>query len=655
MNAPNADPPPASLWRPSHVAGVFIAFTSIALFLYADTSWPMVLYTLLTDGAVLGAWLFSAWGWGTLAWAWGRSDDVDTRVLRCVSKIGVGLGVLSLATLGLGLIGQMNGAVAWTLVGLGASVGVGLVVRGLKKKERFPRQAGRGLWGWLALVGVPFVAIVIIAALFPPGLLWGDEPHGYDVVAYHLQLPREWFELGRIVPLSHNVFSYFPFNVEMQYLLAMHLRGGPWQGMYLSQLMHATYVGLSVVAVYGAARTFASSRHALLAALACATVPYLSMLAPVAYNEGGLLLYGTLAAGWMIRGVRQLSSVPAPPTARTETTENFFAASVMGGLAVGCKLTAFPVVLVGLGIAGCLTLMSRRIVGRGIVFCGVIVLTGLVVSSPWLVRTAIWANGNPVFPERAELLGQAGFSDQQVERWRQAHSPREDQQSVAGRLGALWTQVASDVRFGYVLLPFGLTCGLLAWRKPEARVLLVWLLLQALFWISLTHLQGRFFVLAIPTCALLVACVDWRRGWFALPVALVCVSAALGWFALHGRLMTYLQLDRQVGLLGRVNLTGLTPFDPATEPNAPLVALVGDAKAFWYQIPMSRLRYRSVFDVDASNDKKIVDAWLGEPVEKLPAGRIVVIDHDELRRFSKTYKHLPAPPDGETGVEVIRR
>ena len=68
-------------------------------------------------------------------------------------------------------------------------------------------------WHWLWLAALPPLAVALVGACVPPGMLWTpDEPHGYDVVAYHFQVPREWYELGRIVPLKHNVFSYFPFG-----------------------------------------------------------------------------------------------------------------------------------------------------------------------------------------------------------------------------------------------------------------------------------------------------------------------------------------------------------------------------------------------------------------------------------------------------------
>ena len=89
------------------------------------------------------------------------------------------------------------------------------------------------------------LGMALVAATLPPGMLWPDDPLPYDVLEYHLQGPREWYEAGRIEPLRHNVYTFFPFNVEMQFLLAMHLRGGPWAGMYLAQLMHVAYVALN--------------------------------------------------------------------------------------------------------------------------------------------------------------------------------------------------------------------------------------------------------------------------------------------------------------------------------------------------------------------------------------------------------------------------
>jgi hypothetical protein len=72
------------------------------------------------------------------------------------------------------------------------------------------------------------------------------------------------------------------------------------------------------------------------------------------------------------------------------------------------------------------------------------------------------------------------------------------------------------------------------------------------------------------------------------------------------------------------------------------LALVGDARAFWYQLGSSQLRYRTVFDVNVQPGQSIVDAWLGGQT----GSPNIVIEPNELERFSRTYFGVPPlPPD----------
>ena len=68
-------------------------------------------------------------------------------------------------------------------------------------------------WDWLALLATPFLSLASTAAMIPPGMLWTrEEPHGYDVVEYHLQAPREWFEC---IGLCRCITTYFPTSRSM--------------------------------------------------------------------------------------------------------------------------------------------------------------------------------------------------------------------------------------------------------------------------------------------------------------------------------------------------------------------------------------------------------------------------------------------------------
>ena len=168
---------------------------------------------------MLIAWLAACGGFGWIVHKLLGRDDAWT----LVTSLAAGMGLLSLLVLGLGLLGWLNHGSAVALVCVGAAIAVVPVWKFLQK----PREDSPGNWAFLILA--PLAGMVFFAALIPPGFLWGsDDPSGYDVTEYHLQVPREWFEAGKIVPLHHNVFSFFPFNVEMHYLLAMQLSGGPW-------------------------------------------------------------------------------------------------------------------------------------------------------------------------------------------------------------------------------------------------------------------------------------------------------------------------------------------------------------------------------------------------------------------------------------------
>jgi hypothetical protein len=618
---------------------VCLAVCVVSAFVYAGPGFLELIYRSLTDGVFLLLWLVAAYGVGTLVPLPDRSPD--SAALRIVSRVALGLGAMSLAALGLGLIGALNRPTTFALVAAGLGICIWRVMRNrdvlaTHLRECWNAPAGAG---WLWVLVMPLLGVALVAALVPPGVLWGmDEPNGYDVVEYHLQVPREWYEARRIAPLHHNAFSFFPFNVEMHFLLAMQLRGGPWAGMYLAQLMHVGYIALAVAAVYAVAR--ATGGNATVAGVCAAASPWLVMLAPIAYNEGGLLLYGTLAIGWTLVALRD----------RDRRVAAMAVAGAMAGLACGVKLTGGPMLLVPLPVALIVIAAVRRDASAKAFAAAVLfVAVGVAMFSPWLARNLAWA-GNPVFPEEQSLLGRGHFSAVQSERWKAAHSPREDQRSAGARLGAAWEQIIADARFGYALIPFAVVYAALAYRRPETWLLLAMLVLLIVFWLGLTHLQGRFFVLAVPLAALLIAQV---RGRVAIAAGVAAaLLAVIGLSIVHPRASSYLHDKGLARILGVEALGDLTPQVVNDVPADATLVLVGDAKAFYYQRPMSRLRYRTVFDV--TDDADWLTAWAGIPAPNAT----VLVDPRELSRFGRTYRGLPpAPPEviGRTDTFILGR
>jgi hypothetical protein len=213
---------------------------------------------------------------------------------------------------------------------------------------------------------------------------------------------------------------------------------------------------------------------------------------------------------------------------------------------------------------------------------------------------------------------------------------------VPGRLKALGSEVIFNWQFGFVLLPAALVAIVLPRRRGQGIFLGVLLLVLAGFWLALTHLQGRFFVLAVPVAALLIAGADWGRLlWIGSTAAVLGVGVGL--ISVHQRFSS--RMYGPQGWAGVIGVPGealeqLHPPELQGLPPDATLTLIGDARAFWYPRKMQWLRYRTVFDVDTSSTTDLIDAWRGQPVPN----EWLLVDPAELMRFSQTYLGIPPPP-----------
>ena len=562
--------------------------------------------------------------------------------LRVATAGGLGLGVFSLGGLALGLMGALNRpvALAFPVVGY-LLLGGDLFRRGVAQRWdranliRWLRQPAGSLWVW----AVPAVSLTlsVVAASVMPGVLWRDsgDPHPYDVTSYHLEVPREWYELGRIVPLRHNMFSYFPMNAEVQSLLLDHAAGGPtgpWDAMYAGQFVSvaATLLMLLAVAAVGGP----------VAAAVASTVPWVVMLGGVAYVESTLMLYTALAIAWALRATTDPggSAAGSAPFVRP-----LLVAGVMAGLACGVKITAVPMLLAAVPVA-IVAALGRSVPWRRLAIgCGAFVVAGSLVVSPWLVRNVAWA-GNPLWPVGMSVLGRDHFSPGQVERFRVAHSPRPDQRSVDARLGVLWRDVLGHWQYGFVLLPAGALAAGLRWRDRQTRLLVVTAIIVLFVWFGFTHLLARFLVMLVPVAAVAVGRAAAGRLWPA-GLAVAGLAAACGWAGVGPTLAVWTLPPEKVGLFGPTRLSDILAHAPDLKEAMAAgrqVGVVGDAQAFFYQLPISHLHYRTVFDLPAG-EADPVTAWVGPGAEG-NGDWLLVVNPAEVARLHATYVATPPLP-----------
>jgi hypothetical protein len=130
---------------------------------------------------------------------------------------------------------------------------------------------------------------------------------------------------------------------------------------------------------------------------------------------------------------------------------------------------------------------------------------------------------------------------------------------------------------------------------------------------------------------------------------IVLAAAGAGYARLYESLTERPHASELMTLIGFEDLSSIAVPQPFADQIAKggLVTLVGDARAFVYTIPMSRLHYRTVFDVDAEPGESVIDAWAAGA----PADATRLVDPNELRRFNQTYYGIPELPAEWRGVE----
>jgi hypothetical protein len=606
-------------------------------------------------------------------------------------QLACGLGImLSLSHL-LGAVGLLDPSRSIGRMIAIAPIGLGLVLLA-HQISKGDRQASATL-PWTALIGLPGVAVLLVAACSPPGWLWDSEFGGYDALSYHLQLPQEWLAMGRVWPVEHNVYSYLPGSVESAFMhmevASSYVMRGPLRGMIAdggtglisAQLLHA---GLTLCAgviigtltrrlalTSGLDRRMSTTAGGLAASITLLT-PWSVVVGSLAYNEMAVVALG---AGSLLVA----SQTQVRPLVR----------GALCGALVGCACGAKPTAIFMLAPAAGVLLLGmgeRRewapLIGGGAVF-------GALMLAPWLIRNGL-ASGNPVFPAMSGVFGSGHWSEEQVARFAQKHS---FDGSLFERIGLMFFADASDpagarhrgLMHGqwstvFIGAPLALAAGIgLLARRWTFCLLFAGLVLQIGAWLFLTHIQSRFLVPVLVTVAPLLAIgavAAWaRRGAESFEagadtgpdtrpdtgaermiwvVARRVVAVAIGLPLVAAPLMTFAaQRDgnpNQLLVLGPAYLTGEIAFGTSDQeaagflqnapptawlniglPTSEEVLMIGESAPLYYRQPFA---YATTWDTNPLarvTEANPESAWTG--ALRAEGFDFVLIDYNMLGRF----------------------
>lgn len=216
-------------------------------------------------------------------------------------------------------------------------------------------------------------------------------PNGndYDSLVYHLAAPQQYLRAGHIVELSYDHHSYFPFTMEMLYMLGLWLKGP-----VLAKLFHWLMLPISCLALVAIGQRHLSLRAGLLGAALFASIPVVQSEASTAYIDLGLTAFSLLAflcfANWL--------------TSRDRYWLGY--CGVFCGFCLGTKyLGVLTFGWLGLWALGSMAKRRDWNVAALAFFAG----WALLFGTGWYLRNWLWT-GNPVYPFAYELFGGRGWS-----------------------------------------------------------------------------------------------------------------------------------------------------------------------------------------------------------------------------------------------------
>jgi 4-amino-4-deoxy-L-arabinose transferase-like glycosyltransferase len=617
------------------MTGLYLAIREINGFIHTST-------TAVAQLGLVGAFAVGAGGLGSLLVLPLAGRNLD-RGLATFTSVAAGFWLISLVVLALGSLGWEPVFTSWFWAAL-LGIGIGLALFQARRPLRSFNVPGRIAAGSLLWVIPAVLAGYWLAGAMRPPTLVGFSGDGYDVILYHLQVPREWILNGRVGVLDHNVYSYYPMGLESLYMVAMALGGGPWEGMYLAKMLHGLHGLLAVLAVRAALGNH-SPVLARSAGILTACVPYLVVLGFTAMVELSQLFWLAMSLLWL----------------RLWLTQPNWRNSLLLGLCVGgsCCVKYLSVGLVALPIALVLLIACVRR-PRRLLPVGLAILSGIAVFAPWMVRN-VAAAGNPVFPLATRLFGPGPFWQEDQQRWIAGHGPENlppvpepvasfEKASVQrlDRPARLYETFIDSTLLNPAMVGLAVV-GLVAALRPRHVRRKGWFLpavglitaVQLTVWTFATHqMPARFFTPAAVCLALLGAggLAMLARGWLALPAqaVLAAVAVAGAWMLVETAPKAQLRPGQYWPPMPPGELANM--LNPAVYQVSDQVKplLVGRGPAYYH--PPGTM-YATVFDSEHLLD------WLG--ADLTPAGRLarlkqlgvthIEVTWSEIHRLATTY------------------
>jgi len=252
---------------------------------------------------------------------------------------------------------------------------------------------------WFITVSLVTLFAALIVCII---ILAGVPPVSRDALVHHLVIPKLYLRHGGIYEIPSMVFSYYPMNLDLLYLVPLYFGND-----VIPKLIHFCFALLTAWLIFNFLKPRSNTVYALLGGIFFLSVPIIVKLSITVYVDLGLIFFSTasllLVLRWIEEGFR---------------LRLLLLSALFCGLAAGTKynglITLFLLTLFVPFLYSRYVPNSKpgffKAAGYGLLFLSV----ALLVLSPWMMRNYLWTN-NPLYPLYDHLFNpQNGLIEQTV-------------------------------------------------------------------------------------------------------------------------------------------------------------------------------------------------------------------------------------------------
>lgn len=249
----------------------------------------------------------------------------------------------------------------------------------MKAREKIARGKRIDYLLFIVLSGLVFVLIfsIIILASVPPV--------SKDALVHHLAIPKLYLEHGAIYEIPFMIFSYYPMNLNLLYLIPLYLGND-----IAAKFIHFSFALLTAWLIFDYLKRRINFTYALLGVIFFLSVPIIVKLSITVYVDLGLIFFTTASLLLLLKWIE------------THFRMRYLIFSgILCGLAAGTKYNGLiALLLLTLFVPYLYSRCAQgvrpgffRAAGFGVLF----IMVALLFFSPWMIRNYLWTN-NPIFP-----------------------------------------------------------------------------------------------------------------------------------------------------------------------------------------------------------------------------------------------------------------